>query len=311
MGACYKAYVRYFNGRCNYASLLYKIVLTTNYVLPKYLYYILNGDIKNISETYQKGSCNKTLDYENLSKYHIPVPPIDVQQESVFTLDFITQSIADRTRTINDIRKVSNMCLKTHLGLSAVEMKKLGDICILKNGKNISKDELVDGIYPVIGGGKTPMGFHNTFNVAANTIIISKDGAYAGYVSIYNINTFITGHGIYVTDIIPIINNKYLFYYLSQVAQPKIYNLQTGMAQPGVNKDKISGNILIEVPPLDVQNVIVTQLDQNAALIAALEADIVRLKETAKNITDLAIKGISIKMDDPTPDDGVTTVNDE
>jgi len=45
------------------------------------------------------------------------------------------------------------------------------------------------------------MGYHNDYNTDENTIIISKDGAYAGYVSKYNKKCLITNHGIYVDNI--------------------------------------------------------------------------------------------------------------
>ena len=41
-----------------------------------------------------------------------------------------------------------------------VEWKSLGDICEIKTGKGVTKkDSLEHGIYPIISGGKTPMGY--------------------------------------------------------------------------------------------------------------------------------------------------------
>jgi type I restriction enzyme S subunit len=72
-----------------------------------------------------------------------------------------------------------------------VVMKSLGEVCEFKNGTNITKDKLIHGIYPVVGGGKTPLGFHNAYTVDEYSIIISKDGAYAGYVSMYPTKIYI------------------------------------------------------------------------------------------------------------------------
>lgn len=93
---------------------------------------------------------------------------------------------------------------------------KLRDICEIKPGKSLSKDDIIEGTYPVIGGGVKPMGFHNTFNINENEIIISKIGT-AGYVAFTNHKTFLTSSGIYLINISNIINKKYLYYYLKYI----------------------------------------------------------------------------------------------
>ncbi len=141
-----------------------------------------------------------------------------------------------------------------------VIVKTLGEVCNLKNGTNITKDKLIEGEYPVVGGGKTPLGFHNEYNVDENTILISKDGAYAGYVSKYNKKVFVSNHGIYITKININVIQNYIYYYLKLVLQDKLYSLQTGTAQPGVNKEHIS-NLKIPIPTLQRQQEIVKYLD--------------------------------------------------
>ena len=89
-----------------------------------------------------------------------------------------------------------------------VEIKKLGDVCEFKNGKNITMEQLVPGNYPVIGGGLNPMGYHDQYNVDELTTIISKIGAYAGYVSRYNTKSFITNNGIFIFKYNNILKNE-------------------------------------------------------------------------------------------------------
>jgi len=137
-----------------------------------------------------------------------------------------------------------------------VEIKKLSELCEIKNGKNITKSKLIDGPYPVVGGGKSPMGFHNNYNTEENSIIISKDGAYAGYVSMYDTKTWITGHGLHVVPN-ENINKMYLYYYI-KANQQKLYEMQKGSCQPGVNKDDLY-ELPIPVPSLEVQTQIVNQ----------------------------------------------------
>lgn len=71
------------------------------------------------------------------------------------------------------------------VGGAKFEVRTLGKLCEFKNGKNIIRDKLVPGKYPVIGGGKQPMGYHNEYNVIENCILCSSTGCYAGFISKY------------------------------------------------------------------------------------------------------------------------------
>lgn len=139
------------------------------------------------------------------------------------------------------------------------EIKKLGDVCEFKNGTNITKDKLIEGQYPVIGGGQKPMGYHNTYNCDENTIIISKDGSYAGYISKYNSKTFITNHGIIINNLDTIIKD-YLYYYLVSI-QNNIYKLQSGLGQPGIKVIDLA-NLEIPIPSMERQEEIVEYFDE-------------------------------------------------
>jgi type I restriction enzyme S subunit len=141
-----------------------------------------------------------------------------------------------------------------------VVIRTLGEVCNFKNGTNITKEKLTEGEYPVIGGGQKPLGFHNEYNVNENTILISKDGAYAGYISKYNKKVFVSNHGIYITNIENNIIKDYIYYHLKLVLQDKLYSLQTGTAQPGINKEHVS-KLKIPIPSLERQKEIVKYLD--------------------------------------------------
>jgi type I restriction enzyme S subunit len=141
-----------------------------------------------------------------------------------------------------------------------IEIKTLGEVCIFKNGTNITKDKLIKGDYPVIGGGQKPLGYHNEYNVIENTIIISKDGAYAGYISKYNSKIFVSNHGIYIDKIDDTILKDYIYYYLKSI-QNKIYTLQFGAGQPGIKKEQLE-LLEILIPSIEKQEEIVKYLDE-------------------------------------------------
>jgi len=143
--------------------------------------------------------------------------------------------------------------------ISNIEYKKLAEICYLKNGKTITKNQCVEGDFPVIGGGKNPLGYHNVYYYDENTIVCSSSGANAGYISKYKTK-------IWASDCFSIkpkensyLNNNYLYYYLMNI-QNNIYELQKGSGQPHVYSSDIE-NIEIPIPSPDIQKKIVEQLD--------------------------------------------------
>jgi len=144
--------------------------------------------------------------------------------------------------------------------VEGIEWKELGEVCNFKNGKNITKDKFIEGEYYVVGGGLKPFGQHNQYNVNENTIVISKDGAYAGYVSKYNTKIFVSNHGIYIDSFQENVLKDYIYYYLKISLQDKLFKLQTGASQPGINKEHIA-KLKIQIPSLEKQNKIVEVLD--------------------------------------------------
>lgn len=171
-----------------------------------------------------------------------------------------------------------------------VVVKKLGDICEFKNGQNITKSKLIDGIYPVVGGGRSPLGYHNSYNVDENTLLISKDGS-AGFVSRYNTKVFVSNHGIFVSKYNECVNKDFVYYYLKIVLQDRIYKLQTGVAQPGINKEDVA-NLTIPVPPLKRQEEIVARMTDIYAKNVKLQEEIELNKQKANNIILEVVKKV-------------------
>jgi hypothetical protein len=116
----------------------------------------------------------------------IPIPSLEKQQTIVAYLDYIYEKANKTSLTkIEELKQLNEFCLNNQKIFGENSVKELGEICSFKNGKGIKKDTLVDGEYPVIGGGQKPLGFHNEYNTNENTILCSSSGAYAGFISKY------------------------------------------------------------------------------------------------------------------------------
>lgn len=148
---------------------------------------------------------------------------------------------------------------------SQYEMVKLGDICNLQRGKSITKNQVTEGAIPVIAGGQKPAYYHNEYNRTGEMITVSGSGAYAGFLNYFN-------EPIFVSDAFTIEPNsknsvrcKYLYYILKN-KQDDIYKMRAGAGIPHIYPKDFS-NIEIPLPPLEVQEEIVKELDQYQAII--------------------------------------------
>ena len=159
---------------------------------------------------------------------------------------------------------------------NGVEYKKTNSFCEIKTGKGItSKDSSENGEYPIISGGKTPMGYYDKYNREGNTVTISRVGANAGFVLFLEEKFYLNDKCFsvipfeeYKNTIIP----KYLYYFFKNI-ENQIVALQSEGGVPTINTQKV-GNLEIPVPPLPVQEEIVRILDTFTSLTAELTAEL-------------------------------------
>lgn len=155
---------------------------------------------------------------------------------------------------------------------NGAEWKQLGEFCEIKTGKGITKIQgNINGLYPIISGGKQPMGYFDFYNRDANNVTISRVGANAGFVSFIKDKFYLNDKCF---SVIPkdVLNKKYLFYYLKNY-EDKIIDMQSEGGVPTINTQKVAG-ISIPIPPLPVQEEIVKILDKFTQLEAELEAEL-------------------------------------
>jgi len=122
------------------------------------------------------------------------------------------------------------------------ELVKLGDISELENGKQLDKKNIINGIYPVYGGGLSPVGFHNNFN-RENATIIAGTG-HCGFVQ-FNNNKFWASQCFTVKSQNELIN-KYLFV-ICKSLENIFMNSCSGSVQQFIRASQFK-NMLIPIP---------------------------------------------------------------
>ncbi len=138
-------------------------------------------------------------------------------------------------------------------------MVDLGEVCEIKKGSAITQKDVIGGNVPVIAGGQQPAYYHNESNRTGKTITVSASGAYAGFVNYFKIPIFASD-----CSTIQVKNDaKVLIEFVYQILKGKqndIYKFQRGGGQPHVYPKDLEP-IKIPLPPLEVQDQIVTELD--------------------------------------------------
>jgi type I restriction enzyme S subunit len=170
--------------------------------------------------------------------------------------------------TLEELRaKNYSLNYKQYMAQSVVEvegfeMMKLGGLIVADSGDLLPKDKIVNGDYPIIGGGKI-IGHYNKPNRNPDEIVISRVGN--ACLSFMNSKYYLTDNALAIVSkdqnkmII-----KYLYYYLTQNIE-KLREQYSGTAQPVISKTRLY-EIIIPLPSLERQQQIVESIDGFAQL---------------------------------------------
>ena len=166
-------------------------------------------------------------------------------------------------------------------------VKKLGEVVSIRKGQLITESTRIEGDIPVIAGGKTPAYFHNKPNRKGKTITISGSGASAGYVSFHT-------YPIFASDCSTIEESysysiEYIFFFL-QSLQDKIYQKQTGGAQPHIHPSDLNP-IEIAFPSLEIQTRIANIISDMDSEIEQLEKQLSKAQSIKQGMMQQLLTG--------------------
>ncbi|EJB14416.1 type I restriction enzyme, S subunit [Helicobacter pylori CPY1962] len=249
-----------------------------------------------------------SVDMTAFKKYKFPIPPLEIQQEIVKTLDAFTelntelntelkarkkqyqyyQNMLLDFKGINQNHKDAKMGAKTYpkrlktllqtLAPKGVEFRKLGEVCESTNKKTLKISEVSEvknkGMYPVINSGRDLYGYYHDFNNDGENITIASRGEYAGFINYFNEKFFAGGlcYPYKVKDTNELLT-KFLYFYLKTNEIQIMENLVSRGSIPALNKADIE-TLTIPIPPLEIQQEIVKILDQFSILTTDLLAGI-------------------------------------
>jgi type I restriction enzyme S subunit len=250
-----------------------------NKVINSYLWNWLVVHKKDIYKCGQ-GTAQKAINMVMLNDIDIPIPSLERQQQIVESIDGFAQLAHHEEQALKMIEKQIMFFVK-EMGRGQPRVK-LGEVCEFQRGKMITKKELVEGEFPVIGGGLSPMGYHTSSNRKAYTSLISQSGENAGHISRYT-------KPVWASDCFSVssskMNDDFLYYSLIQI-QDEINFLKTGTAQPHIYPSSID-SLTVVVPSLVEQETLQSDFEE----IRHKHAKIAEYKKKAQDAIKRLIPG--------------------
>ena len=282
--------IKYYNGKCNFTNLLYVININNEYknqINKKFYYYYLLKNKKFIEENCQTGACTKSLKIDLINKIPVPLPPITLQNNIVSQLDNIyEQEIMYCNKNITTLKISMKNIIKNIKNNVTIPFQnlKIKDLFYIVYG-NKEKENIGEDLYGQIGGGSKIVKYDNKWNVSENNIIISRSGS-CGKVNMFNKKILVGSYAYVLFN-----NNKYNFnysflYYYLKANQHDLEYLSEGSVVKNLNRT-ILGEYNILLPPIELQNKIVKDLDLKTNLINLLQDNIDKASIQADDIMNI------------------------
>lgn len=203
-------------------------------------------------------------------------PIDDTLKDNVSRLGLLDMMTFDRA----DFEKVINT-KKAPTIRSKFPVESLGKICKLYQPKTISLKDLVpNGKYDVWGANGI-IGKYNDFNHENSEVVVTCRGNTCGTVNYTTPKSWITGNAMVISPLdSEKIDKNYLFEILKNI---DLTGTITGKAQPQITRTTLSP-VHIPLPPLEVQQKIVNEIEKIEAENTNLQKSIVSCHE---NITEI------------------------
>ena len=238
-------------------------------IINKFIYYFLKSNERSIKSKVRKASVPR-LSRTVIENILFPLPPLPIQEEIVRILDSFAELEAELEAEL-DCRKRQYEFYRDRLlsfedddtEKSKVVWKKMSEVCKIMNGKDYK--QLSEGAIPVYGSGGI-MTYVNEYAYDKPSVLIPRKGSIGNL--FYVEKPFWTVDTIYWTNIdASLIIPKFFYYFLTTKDLTK---LNTAAGVPSLTQSMLY-KIKIPLPPLSVQQRIVSILDRFEALTTDLQ----------------------------------------
>ena len=213
-------------------------VIDKNELLPEYLMlWFSRPEFDRYARFKSHGSVREVMDWDEMCKVQLPVPPISVQRDIVKAYQTITSRIALKQQVNDNLEAVlAASHSKMFFSKDTSEHSKLGELMTFGNGKSRPK---TDGPIPVYGGNGV-LSYTDHHNIE-NAVLIGRVGAYCGSVYLEQGICWVSDNAIFAKSKITM--DEFFDYFL--LKRLNLFNHHVGTGQQLLTQEILNN---IEVP---------------------------------------------------------------
>ena len=213
-------------------------VIDKNELLPEYLMlWSSRPEFDRYARFKSHGSVREVMDWDEMCKVQLPVPPISVQRDIVKAYQTITNRIALKQQVNDNLEAVlAASHSKMFFSMDTSEHSKLGELMTFGNGKSRPK---TDGPIPVYGGNGV-LSYTDHHNIE-NAVLIGRVGAYCGSVYLEQGICWVSDNAIFAKS--KITKDEFFDYFL--LKRLNLFNHHVGTGQQLLTQEILNN---IEVP---------------------------------------------------------------
>ena len=264
------------DGEYSFSNFTSTLRISTNEISSTFLHKVLFAKyLQGVTCKMQSKTTGiRNLNFKAYKSLEIPVPPMGEQEAIVAELDEINSAVDELKLQVADLGTLAQATFYDMFGdpvtnPKAWPVKKLGEVCFLKAGKNIKASELSqkpsEGLYPCYGGNGI-RGYIAKKSHEGCFPIIGRQGALCGNVVLATGSFYATEHAV-VCQPLEELNTIFLFFALKEM---NLNQYAKGVAQPGLAVSSITP-LFLPIPPMPLQQ-------EFAARVKAIEEAKAELK---------------------------------
>ena len=290
-----KYWLAEFDGVCSSEAWVLK-PKNNNIITKKFLFYLVQSELFIRIANISSGSKMPRADWNYISEYPFPIPPLEEQEKIAEILLTCDKAIRLTTQIITQLKQ-RNQGLAQQLLTGEKRVKgfensvwkevRLGEICKITTGKLDANEMVPNGKYRFYTCAKDYF-YINKYAFDTEALLISGNGAYVGYVHYYK-GKFNAYQRTYVLDSF-IENIRFIKFFLDKNLKKRISNEKMEGNTPYIILSTLS-EMLIHLPSLTEQNAIAQILDTAHQELKLYEQKLQLLQAQKKTLMQKLLTG--------------------
>ncbi|MBW3637051.1 MAG: restriction endonuclease subunit S [Armatimonadetes bacterium] len=234
----------------------------------------------------------RTIPKEAFLDMPIPLPPLSEQERIASLLDAADRLRAQRRDALRRLDALTHSLFLDAFGDPAHNPKnwpvvKLTEISRPKQWPTIAANQLSGSGHPVFGANGL-IGYHDIYNHAEPTVLITCRGATCGTINVCPPKTYVTGNAMALDNLAEDkIHRTFLEWFLKGKG---LRNVISGTAQPQITREGLT-NYTVALPPLSLQLEFASRLEQIEGLRSRMERQGLELDGLFASLQSAAFAG--------------------